>query len=422
MTFVRLLAVALSATILAACTGGGDGFAVSTDQKGILGGTETSVGDYPTVVAVVIDGGRHGLCTGTLIAPDVVLTAAHCVSPDELGYASQDEVTANVVVAFDSVDLQTQQPGKVIKARYTRPIPGFQQPGDRDVGIVLLAQPVTDRTPSPININPADAPVGIHVTMVGYGMSKVGDMTSAGTEYVLNDKVSTKCDREQVSDRFFLCYSQTDGTGKCSGDSGGPSFAMINGVQTVVGVTSFGDQNCEQFGVDMRVDATLDFIGKYEPDLVCQGDGYCNEDCGVGDYPVDSDCATCATNDDCDASHPLCAGGVCLAGQEQDGGLGAICTTGNECDTTQCASGPGGDSRCILTCDPSADQSGCPDGFTCLEADDSGACWPSDQVGGGGCSATGGEGPGGMALSAAGLVLLIGLGGLRRRRRQARVG
>ena len=197
---------------------------------------------------------------------------------------------------------------------------------------------------------------------------------------------------------------------------------MINGVQKIVGVTSFGDQSCEQFGVDMRVDSTIDFIGEYEPELVCQSDGYCNQNCGVGDYPVDSDCPTCTTNDDCDAGHPLCAGGVCIKGQEENGGLGAVCTKGSECDTTQCASGPGGDDRCILTCDPSADQSSCPDGFTCLSAGDTGACWPSDKVGGGGCDAAGGgEGPGATILAAAGLFMLLGLGGWRRRR-QARVG
>ena len=40
----------------------------------ILGGTQTQVGDYPQTVAILLGG---ALCTGTLIAPDWVLTAAH---------------------------------------------------------------------------------------------------------------------------------------------------------------------------------------------------------------------------------------------------------------------------------------------------------------------------------------------------------
>ena len=49
----------------------------------------------------------------------------------------------------------------------------------------------------------------------------------------------------------------------CSGDSGGPAIESINGVDTVVGTTSYGDQNCTQLGVDMRVDANRAFISQY---------------------------------------------------------------------------------------------------------------------------------------------------------------
>src|SRR3569833_717021 len=66
----------------------------------IVGGTPTTAGQYPNVVAIEVG---QGLCTGTLLTPEWVLPAAHCVLPSELGVTTQAQVTSSVMVHFNSV-------------------------------------------------------------------------------------------------------------------------------------------------------------------------------------------------------------------------------------------------------------------------------------------------------------------------------
>lgn len=387
---------------------------VSFVQAPILGGSAITQGQFPTVVAIVVAQGSRGMCTGTLVGPDLVLTAAHCISPSILGYSTQQQVTNETMVVFDGTNLQSGQFGATRSAAATIPHPSFGSPGDPDVGLIRLSQPITDRTPSRINLDPAKAPVGVSVTMVGYGVTENG---GGGRGMYLENKSSVSCAGTGASDGTFLCFNQQDGTGKCSGDSGGPSFANINGVaDTVVGITSFGDQQCQYFGADMRVDASRSFLAQNAPDLLCGDDGYCAEECGVAGLPQDPNCSNCATAADCGDSEFCSGDGFCTPEPLAPGGLGSQCGEGEvDCVVGSCANGPDGQ-RCSDTCDPQNND--CPSGFDCLAAGDTGACWPSQGGNGsggtdeGGCQTGGSPSPLGFALLA--LVALV----IARRRRR----
>ena len=396
----------------------------AVDTTPIIGGQPVQVGQFPAVVAVrltVRQGNQTGpaLCTGSLIAKNWVLTAAHCVSPAVAGQPDQAAVTAGMKVSLDTANGWTG--GREIAVAATIPNPGFNNPGDPDLGLIKLAEPITDRAFAKLNFDHEKALPGMMIKTVGYGVSNPASPFSAGP---LNqvDKGSATCSKWSIDDTRFVCVDQTNGSGSCEGDSGGPSFSMIGGQLRQVAVTSFGEQSCGTFGAFMRVDAGRAFLLANVPELFCVSDGVCDESCGSAGLPADPDCQPCMHTSDCDSMH-VCQGGFCVPGPASPGGAGAPCTSGTECDSGTCGAGPGG-MKCTETCNPSSSM--CADGFDCLPTGpNAGACWPGEEAvnhgndnGGCGCS-VGGQSRGAGAGAGGFVVLLVGAVLTRRRRRRA---
>ena len=143
--------------------------AAASPTPDIIGGTATTVGQYPTVVGLEIG---SFLCTGTLVAPTWVLTAGHCVDPAVVMLPSQDAVTKGTTIHFNTVNI-VDDPGTVLQASATFKDPLFDQShlGTNDIGLIQLATPATGVDPSPINLSAAMAPVGTIATIVGYGLT-----------------------------------------------------------------------------------------------------------------------------------------------------------------------------------------------------------------------------------------------------------
>jgi secreted trypsin-like serine protease len=236
--------------------GCGGGENVGNDRGAIIGGTATS-GD-PAVVLLVSYPTDHSVlatCTATLIAPDVLLTAAHCIDPATHPGHTYGVFAGPDASAYPDVDSLIPELEAVSQVH---PHPSYDPdpPFDADIGIALLADEL-DVTPLPIAREPLDASiVGSAARIVGYGQ------TTSGIYNVKKHEADTT-----VAGLFEETIQVGDETRHgCIGDSGGPALVVIDGVETVVGADSYTDTvGCIDPAYYRRTDSYLAFIEGFAP-------------------------------------------------------------------------------------------------------------------------------------------------------------
>jgi secreted trypsin-like serine protease len=202
-------------------------------------------------------------CTGTLIAPKVFLTAAHC-----------DEGVSRVQVSFDSTfDHATST--TFWGTWHGDPAYSKSQSDPHDIAVVVLDKAVRGITPArlPTAGSLSHLPGGQQFTSVGYGANAVTNGPGGHTYHFSDTRyVAVGTLNSTPGNDSWLRISQNASTGNggtCYGDSGGPNFlgAGSNETRIVAATTITGDTPCRSTNVDYRLDSASarTFLGNYVP-------------------------------------------------------------------------------------------------------------------------------------------------------------
>jgi secreted trypsin-like serine protease len=250
-----VLALALATTTVA-CTDQNlsSGAELSEARSAIVGGSEAGAGDWPDAVAVL---GTEGTCSGTLIAPDVVLTAGHCAN------IKPTQVIANTID-------YAQSGGTRVHVARTESFPDWQHA--YDLSVLVLESPIEDVAPRPIGTACTyhDFARNTPVRLVGFGATDtLGQMANTHLRVAMTEVTDPDCTgghgcKAELAPGGEFVAGGTGEADSCFGDSGGPVYLDTDGGPVVIGAVSRGvagsDTPCGGVGIYVRTDNVIVWI------------------------------------------------------------------------------------------------------------------------------------------------------------------
>ena len=215
---------------------------------------------HPNVGALVgiFDGQTYPYCSGTLIAPTVFLTAAHC-----------DIGPTTVYVTFDTT--YTSKSKLYTGTFYADPLYNPSQSDPHDIAVVVFDKPIRGITPAQLPTLGQFATLSKdqQFTAVGYGGQEPVSQPGGPVIGYLDTREYAVGTLNAITPAW-LRISQNparDNGGTCYGDSGGPNFLGAGSTETqiIAGITITGDTLCKSTNVIYRLDteSARAFLGQF---------------------------------------------------------------------------------------------------------------------------------------------------------------